>query len=99
MPSINARELERCLRTKLRAVERKAGDHRVFEVYDEAGALVATTALSRSWRGTTTIGANMAATIGRELGLRREPGAFEQLVRCPLDRAAYLALVAAETQA
>jgi hypothetical protein len=94
VPSLSARDLERCLVAKLRAVERRGGDHRVFELYDEAGNLVATTAFSRSWRGGTSIGPVMVSAIRRELGLRAHPDAFARLVACPLTREAYLGLVA-----
>jgi hypothetical protein len=65
----------------------------VFEIYDTGGRLVATTALSRSWRGSQTLGANMASTIRQELGLRSHGRAFARLVECPLTREDFLALV------
>lgn len=94
MASLAVRDLERCRRIKLRAVERPGGDHRVFEILDDAGNLVATTAFSRSWRGATSIGPGMVSAIGRELGLRAHPDAFARLVACPLTWEAYLGLVA-----
>lgn len=94
MPSLAVRDLERCFRTKLRAVERPDGDHRVFEVFDDAGNLVATTAFSRSWRGATSIGPGMVGATRREMGLRAHPDAFARLVACPLSREASLGLVA-----
>lgn len=93
MPSFDTRDIERCLLTKLRAVERRAGDHRVFAIVDDEGDLVATTGLSRSWLGTTSIGPAMVAAIRREIGLQAHPRAFIRLIGCPLRREAYLALV------
>lgn len=96
MPSLNTRDLERCLLTKLRAIERRAGDHRVFDLFDLEGELegelVATTRLSRSWRGSTPLGPAMVAAIRREIGLRSDSAAFQRLVACPLTREEYLAL-------
>jgi hypothetical protein len=92
MPSHTAGQIERCLIRKLRAVELQGGNHRRFEVFDGDGRLVAATVLSRSWRRTTTLGPNMVAAIQRELGLQGDPSAFDELVRCPLSRDAYLAI-------
>ena len=89
MPSLNAGDLITCLLTKLRATE-LPGDHRVFEVYDDAGRLVARTKVSRSWRGTTPIGPLMVTLIARQLGVTSSQ--LAQLARCTLGRDDYLTL-------
>ena len=65
----------------------------MFEIFDEEGNPVASTGLSRSWRGTTPIGPAMVGAIRREIGLEAHPQAFNQLIGCPLTREEYLALV------
>ena len=89
MPSVNTGDLAACLLAKLRAVE-LPGDHRVFEVYDDNGRLVARTKLSRSWRGTTPIGPPMLTLIARQLGVTSSQ--LADLVRCTLGREDYLVL-------
>ena len=90
MPSINAGDLESCLRTKLRAVETQ-GKHRQFEIRDEAGRPVAKTMMSNSWRGTTPIGAALVSQIKRQLFLPRTSDLVD-LVSCTMSRDEYLKL-------
>ena len=71
-----------------------AGDHRVFEVYDAAGVLVARTKISRSWRGTTAIGSGMVSVIARQLGLAS--GQLVRLISCELSREGYLSIARSE---
>lgn len=94
MPSYRAGTIVDCLTRKLRATE-LMGDHRVFEVYDD-GTLVARIRLSHSFRRTTAIGPGIVAQIKRDLKLPtwRE---FDDLLRCPLSRDAYLAIVKSRT--
>lgn len=94
---MTAGDLEDCLITKLRADEEQGGKHRKFRIRDDAGLLVASTAMSRSWRRSTTISASMSSTIRQQLGLRANPRAFADLVDCPLTRRAYLDLVTRDT--
>lgn len=82
MPSLPVQDLERCLSRKLKATERTGSKHREFELFDDEGHLVATTVLSRGWRGTTALSANMVAQIQRELGLQGQAQAFDQVIRC-----------------
>ena len=95
MPSLPAGAIERCLTRKLRAVER-AGDHRFFEIYDDDGRVIASTAMSRSWRGSTMLGPRMVAIIQQELRLRGHAKEFGELIACPLSRDNYLSLVKSE---
>ena len=89
MPTVNTRDLVACLIRKLAARELE-GDHRVFEVFDDEGTLVARTKVSRSWRGTTAIGSGMVSIIARQLGLTS--GQLLRLVSCEISREEYLAI-------
>ncbi|CAA9582002.1 MAG: hypothetical protein AVDCRST_MAG19-4130, partial [uncultured Thermomicrobiales bacterium] len=73
-----------CRRTRPRAAERRGDDHRVFGVFGDDGNPIATTAFSRSWRGTRAIGPAMVATVRRERAPRVQAAAFARLVACPL---------------
>lgn len=96
MAHVTAGDLEDCLLKKLLADEQQGGNHRKFRIRDDSGRLVASTVMSHGWRRTTTLGAGMAATIRRQLGLQDNPEAFSELVRCPLSRNDYLMLVTDE---
>lgn len=95
MPSFTAGEIERCLTRKLQAIEREGGRHRHLVVSDADGRIVAIVPVSRSWRKSQSLGPSMVAMIQQELHLRGKGAAFEDLVRCPLSREQYLALVGA----
>jgi hypothetical protein len=88
MPSLNAGDIEACLLRKLQAAELPGRD-RKFEVFDDDGVLIARTALSRSWRGTTSLSPNMVNNIKNQLHLARSQD-FVRLVQCPLSREEYL---------
>lgn len=90
MPSINAGPLEECLLGKLRAVEIQGRD-RKFEIYDDQQRVVARTAMSRSWRGTTAISPNLVGEIKKQLHLPRSSDLVD-LVSCTLSREEYLTL-------
>jgi len=92
--SFNAGDLRGCLTRKLRATEQTGHDHVRFAVVDNDGRVVAVTQLSHSWRGSTPVSSNMVATIQRQLRLLGRPREFEDVIRCPLTRDQYLALVA-----
>lgn len=92
MPSYSCAQVERALR-KLLAKELSGGRDRKFIIVDDTGEPIARTKLSRSWRPKTTIGANMIASIKRELRLQNHTQAFDLLLECPLTRDAYLQLV------
>ena len=98
MASYSAGDLEGCLVAKLRADERAGGNHRIFEIYDDAGNFVASVPFSRSWRRTTTLGANMVNAIKRQVLLQQHAKEFDALVDCPLSREDYLRLVGAVVQ-
>jgi hypothetical protein len=90
MPSINAGALEDCLTRKLQAVE-VTGRDRKFEIYDDEQRLIARTAMSRGWRGTTPISANMVSNIKTQLHLPRSSD-LVALVACTVSREDYLSL-------
>jgi hypothetical protein len=89
MPSINAGALDRCFRSKLKAEVLDERRDRCYEVYDNAGFLVARTWLSHGWRGNEGIDVSMLAKIRRQLKLRTLPE-LVALVSCPLGREEYL---------
>jgi hypothetical protein len=90
MPSLNAGDLATCLLRKLGAVER-SGRHRRFDVFDDQGRLVASTVMSHSWRGNTSISAGMVNTIKNQLHLARTADLVD-LVNCTLSREEYFRL-------
>ena len=89
MPSINAGALDRCFRSKLRAVVLDERKDRCFEIYDDTNVLVARTWLSHGWKGSEAIDVSMLARIRRQLKLTTLPE-LVSLVSCPLSRDAYL---------
>lgn len=90
MPSLNAGDLAGCLLHKLRATE-VGGAHRRFRIYDDQGALVAQTSMSRGWRHSTTLTSGMVRDISSQLGLPRSTQLVE-LVQCTLTRDDYLGI-------
>ena len=90
MASVNAGRLLAALRGKLAAAE-SGGDHINFQIYDDAGMLVAHTKLSRGWKRGAALGEPMASTIRRELRLRTA-AELARLVDCPMSRLEYLSI-------
>ena len=90
MPSLTAGALEECLLHKLRAKE-LPGRHRRFEIFDTSGRLLARTAMSRSWRGSTAISAGMVSSIKKQLHLAQSSDLVD-LVNCTLTREGYLGM-------
>jgi hypothetical protein len=78
----------------LQAEELSGAKHRKFRIRDDAGRLVASTAMSRSWRRTKTLDSAMVATIRRELGLQEGPQVFRGLIDCPATRNDYIRFIA-----
>lgn len=93
MPSYTAGALERCFTGKLHAEAHHGSRHRRYEFHDDNGNLVASTVFSRSWRPSTSLSARMVSTIQRELKLQGQPKIFEDLIRCPLQREAWLGAI------
>lgn len=95
MPSYTAGDLEACLANKLGGRERSGGNHRIFEIYDDAGNFVTSIPFSRGWRGSTSLGPSMVSVIKRQLLLQTRTKEFDDLVHCRLSRLDYLRLVGA----
>jgi hypothetical protein len=91
MPGLRVGDLLSCLTGKLQATEQRAGDHVRFEIFDDAGVLIARTRVSHSWRASTSISDEMASKIKRQLGLSKSSELIA-LVDCPLSRERYLDL-------
>src|SRR5215210_7885567 len=90
LPSYSAGALERCFIAKLHGVSSQGSRHRRFEFYDDEGNLVASTVMSYRWMPSTSISARMTSAIQRELKLQGQSRIFDDLVRCPLTREAWL---------
>jgi hypothetical protein len=91
MATINVGELRACLLGKLRASEDRAKHHVRLEIFDAQGNLVARTRLSHSWRDSTSLSAQMASSIKRELKLSAAKD-LDDLISCELSRNQYLDL-------
>jgi hypothetical protein len=91
MPTIKVGALRECLLVKLAAKEKRASHHVRLEIFDPEGNLIARTRLSHSWRDSTSLSADMASSIKRELKLATA-SELEQLLNCLLSRDEYLAL-------
>jgi hypothetical protein len=95
MPSYNAGTLERCFTRKLEATERKGTANREFRFYDYAGKHVATTWLSRGFKGNTPVSPNLVGKIKRQLRLQDHTSAFDAVDSCPCSREEWLRLIGA----
>ena len=95
MPSFTAGDIEDCLTRKLRSPAQQRTKHKLFEVYDDAGHLVATTAMSRGWRRSQSLSPSMVSTIRQELGMQGHSMEFNSLIRCSFQRPDYLRLMGA----
>lgn len=93
MARFTAAALERCFTGKLRGTVGEGGKHRKYEFWDDSGRFVASTVMSRGWKGTETIGPAMVRAFRDDLLLQGKAAAFERLVRCPLSREDWLQLV------
>jgi hypothetical protein len=95
MASFDSGDLGGCFLGKLRAKETQGSKHRLFDFFDDAGNLVASTAMSRGWTARTAIGPPMVSKIQRDLKLQGHAKDFHDLIRCPLAREAWLRLLGA----
>ena len=69
--------------------------HKRFDLFAEAGNLIAATVFSRGWKPGAAISAKMVSTIQRELHLQGKSRLFEDLIRCPGTREDWLQAVGA----
>jgi hypothetical protein len=100
MPSFNARTVEECFRIKLGAQITEGARHRQFDFFDDDGLLVASTVMSRGWKGSDSLSNRLIGDMQRDLHLRGRSQDFTRLIRCPLIRKEWLWIVegAVETQ-
>ena len=93
MASLNPSDIERALVRKLGATVEETRRDRHFEIVSDEGVVLGTTSLSHGWKKNTAIGDKMVGYIARELGLAAPQ--FVELVRCTIDKQAYLDIVLA----
>ena len=85
---LKIRNLHRALTRKLKADVEHGSNHDLYDVLDDSGHTVATTALSRSYR---EVSDDIAGEIAKDLGVSNR--FLRDLVRCPGTREQYLEIV------